>query len=507
MADDKDKKISDLDYLYESLDGAELVVVKNGKNYRTSASSVASSNPDLDHTKKDQIIYGKKTFKIRTSGGGIVVSGESFPPFYPQIQFNIGDDLVGSLQCYSGGLVWYGTDNQGYSILTTKNLAENLADNLPDTIVDTTSDQRITGEKTFHSAYGRGGLKVSGQSVFYPKIQFYYNESLVGTLQCSDSGVFRFFDTDGIGSEILTAKNIADYLPDTIVDTTSNQTITGEKTFHWDGSSGGLVVSAPVRNDPRITFMYDNEKNGYISFRMDNVLQLYTKSNSGFDQHIILTHTNLSKYLPSTVLTDENWKNTVIPSGNTGQVLTRTANGWAFEDAPSGGGGLAIDPLPAGSVASNSFISWDDRNNKLIWKNLPFYFSGTKMYACGAQYGEGSYGFSAGRNAMAESDNSIALGYETLTQAMYECAVGRFNKARGETWESSEGKADYTLFTVGNGTNGSRHNAFEVRQNGDVYIPNTKAGGLYYNAPMINLQDKIAELEAKIAALETQLNN
>lgn len=90
----------------------------------------------------------------------------------------------------------------------------------------------------------------------------------------------------------------------------------------------------------------------------------------------------------------------------------------------------------------------------------------------------------------------------------YEVAFGQYNV-------SSKSKNDYgdsgnTLFSIGNGYDFSsthnRHNALEIRQNGDIYIANTndtsitgdKAYSLY---PMIKLQDTITATAANTTAL------
>lgn len=90
----------------------------------------------------------------------------------------------------------------------------------------------------------------------------------------------------------------------------------------------------------------------------------------------------------------------------------------------------------------------------------------------------------------------------------YEVAFGQYNV-------SSKSKNDYgdsgnTLFSIGNGYDFSsthnRHNALEIRQNGDIYIANTndtsitgdKAYSLY---PMIKLQDTITATAENTTAL------
>lgn len=61
---------------------------------------------------------------------------------------------------------------------------------------------------------------------------------------------------------------------------------------------------------------------------------------------------------------------------------------------------------------------------------------------------------------------SAIFGYWNTTRNFYEFATGKYNNSNtGST------SADNTLFSVGNGTaDNARHNAFEIRHNGDIYI-------------------------------------
>jgi len=130
--------------------------------------------------------------------------------------------------------------------------------------------------------------------------------------------------------------------------------------------------------------------------------------------------------------------------------------------------------------------------------NLPIYSgkSSTSVSICSEN------GTAQGLNSISGFCSAgIGWGLKTLNSS--EITVGCFNQSRmystGDTWGSS---AD-TVFTVGNGSNdGKRHNALEVRQNGDIYIADTSqiendgdgetAGHNYYDVPMIKLQDALA---------------
>lgn len=79
-----------------------------------------------------------------------------------------------------------------------------------------------------------------------------------------------------------------------------------------------------------------------------------------------------------------------------------------------------------------------------------------------ASHAEGYY-------TSATSYVSHAEGYYTITLNEYEHASGQYNVSASAS--TTFGNSGNTLFSVGNGTSTSaRHNAFEIRQNGDIYI-------------------------------------
>jgi hypothetical protein len=89
---------------------------------------------------------------------------------------------------------------------------------------------------------------------------------------------------------------------------------------------------------------------------------------------------------------------------------------------------------------------------------------------------EGVYSVASGQSSHAEGWNTTAIGdtshtegYNTIANNIAEHASGRYNvsSSGSSTW----GDSGNTLFSVGNGNgDNARHNAFEIRQNGDIYI-------------------------------------
>lgn len=105
----------------------------------------------------------------------------------------------------------------------------------------------------------------------------------------------------------------------------------------------------------------------------------------------------------------------------------------------------------------------------------------------------GVYSHAEGDNTAAGGDYSFAGGRYSSANTIYSFAHGRYINANNES-EHSIGKfnvsntgstdANKTLFSVGNGTSASkRHNAFEIKQNGDIYLS--------LNGQDVKLQDQL----------------
>ena len=81
----------------------------------------------------------------------------------------------------------------------------------------------------------------------------------------------------------------------------------------------------------------------------------------------------------------------------------------------------------------------------------------------------GIYSHAEGFHTSATTNSCHAEGYHTKANNLAEHASGRFNVSSKAS--DTFGNAGNTLFSVGNGTaDNARHNAFEIRQNGDIYI-------------------------------------
>ena len=109
----------------------------------------------------------------------------------------------------------------------------------------------------------------------------------------------------------------------------------------------------------------------------------------------------------------------------------------------------------------------------------------------GGTTASGTYSHAEGEESIASGRSSHAEGGCTTAQNGWEHASGVFNNST--LTNTIFGNAGNTLFSVGNGSSTYKHNALEIRQNGDIYYSDTeKINGStvhYYDAPTRKLQD------------------
>ena len=111
----------------------------------------------------------------------------------------------------------------------------------------------------------------------------------------------------------------------------------------------------------------------------------------------------------------------------------------------------------------------------------------------------GPYSHAEGRDTYASGYYAHAEGVSTKASNQSEHASGQYNVSNKEN--TNFGDSGNTLLSVGNGSSVTDvHNAFEIRQNGDIYYSDTKkidgSTVYYYNAPIKKLQDAMVTSES-----------
>ena len=134
----------------------------------------------------------------------------------------------------------------------------------------------------------------------------------------------------------------------------------------------------------------------------------------------------------------------------------------------------------------------------------------------------GQMSFAYGSGCQASHDYAFMFGFNNRSNKTYQFLYGNQLKPKNElefifgkhNFSSSAttafGHSGNTIFSIGNGYDFSSthnlHNALEVRQNGDIYVPNTDdtsvTGDYAYSLyPMVRLQDTITATAANTSAL------
>ena len=115
-------------------------------------------------------------------------------------------------------------------------------------------------------------------------------------------------------------------------------------------------------------------------------------------------------------------------------------------------------------------------------------------------HAEGQYTNAAGICSHAEGLETVAEGYFSHTEGFYTKTLNRSEHASGQYNIST---SNSSLFTIGNGQDeSSRHNAFEVKNTGEIFIQKDKVN----TSEMISLQDKLSEISEKQKTIETDLS-
>lgn len=160
--------------------------------------------------------------------------------------------------------------------------------------------------------------------------------------------------------------------------------------------------------------------------------------------------------------------------------------------AQTGGGGKAIEAgrgisITTGETADTiSFslpISAGTGTNSIIENNANNIASGNYSHVEGrftkangiASHAEGYWSTAATNYSHAEGNGTVASGVHSHTEGNNTVANNQSEHASGQYNVSSSGSSTWgdsgnTLFSVGNGDWSGRHNAFEIRQNGDIYL-------------------------------------
>lgn len=186
-------------------------------------------------------------------------------------------------------------------------------------------------------------------------------------------------------------------------------------------------------------------------------------------------------------------KQTTLTAGTginiTDNVISATGGGGGGKAIEAGRGISVTTGETADTVSLNLPISAGTGTNSIVEGHTNNKASGSYSHAEGkgtvasgswgshaegaSTTASGSYSHAEGSDTKANGCYSHAEGYYTIASNNSEHANGQYNVSNKAN--TTFGNSGNTLFSVGNGTaDNARHNAFEIRQNGDIYL--TKDG-------------------------------
>lgn len=211
--------------------------------------------------------------------------------------------------------------------------------------------------------------------------------------------------------------------------------------------------------------------------------------------------------LSGTVYTIGNETTTAVTSASTdNEIPTAKA---VYDAIPQGGGGKAISAgtnisITTGETADtiNCTLNLENgTNSESGGIKLKSDAAGNEVRgrdACafgGGNQANGTNSFVTGYYNTGNTSSSFISGYKNKTTNNMEVLFGMLALSNGSQSSDLNGNSGCTLFAVGNGEWRSqvKHNAFEIRQNGDIYIADTNDTSTtnYYEKPMIKLQDAL----------------
>ena len=202
-------------------------------------------------------------------------------------------------------------------------------------------------------------------------------------------------------------------------------------------------------------------------------------------------------------------QDTLVSSQNIKTINNESLLGSGNIDIQGGGGGKAIEagrgisittgetadtvsfslPISTGRSDSLIFNVIDGGSKNVAGQNASAFgigcnAGGYASFVIGGSNTASTYSFAGGNTSKANGNTSFAFGYMGQANGAYSVTLGgsllRTNNqsehASGQFNVSSKasttfGDSGNTLFSVGNGTaDNARHNAFEIRQNGDIYL-------------------------------------
>ena len=354
-------------------------------------------------------------------------------------------------------------------------------DFIKDGMVDTVSISGSNLVITFNTDAGKEPISIPLSSIFNPNNYYTKNEidSKVNTINNNITNVDNKFDNYYTKTE--TNNNFqakGNYVSATTYNSytsTTNNAITNLQNNKLDASAYTPTDLSNYYNKTEVNNNFQ-AKGNYVSASTYNTYTSATNNAITILQNNKVDNSTYNSYTSTTNTAITNLQNSKQDKLTAGRAIDLTNNVVSFTLPISAGtGNNSIIENSTSNVASGSFSHAEGTNTKA-----------TSL----ASHAEGS-------NTIAKGIYSHAEGENTVANNAYEHASGRLNISR-VGGQGFFGETGSTIFTVGNGGAANKlHNAFEIRESGDIYVANTNASGYFDEKPMVRLQDYLKDDDTK----------
>ena len=333
-----------------------------------------------------------------------------------------------------------------------------VTDFVKDGMVDTVSISGSNLVITFNTDSGKEPISIPLTDIFNPSNYYTKSEinSKVNTINNNITNVDNKFDNYYTKTE---TNNSFQTKGNYVSASTYNSYTSTTNTAITNLQNNKLDVSAYTPTDL---------SNYYNKTEVDNKFQ--EKGN-------YVSASTYNSYTSATNTSIANLQNDKQDKLTAGRAIDITSNVVSFTLPVSAGTG-ANAILEGFATASNGRASHAEGNVTKAVGN----YSHAEGFATTAS---GDTSHAEGGGTFANGENSHSEGLGTIANNTAEHASGKYNVSNTGTTDAAK-----TLFSVGNGTaENIRHNAIDVRTNGDIYI---SSGGTS-TSPMIKLQDYLGD--------------
>ena len=464
--------------------------------FRKSASNdifVSANIAEFGMTKDELIAWYKANMVGSTGGGGGVTSGE--------VQTMIDESISGKADTDS--LSAY-TINEGIASSSQTYVVETPPYGSPSSIVNTL-DNSYEGLRVY---------KVDNYSTCY-LIGYDENDTEIGRITFSSENP-TIVDTTGFTDVIINRERISDSASTAIVE---GKELTAIKKFsfynnYWatDEETSVYFYNKAYNVTDAVRFDFAKKADG-INVTWGSWPELYITLTSGertitgvaayfdskyfrsyydqYDNHLLsIKESVFQDYAKTSAVTEEisaavSGKQDTLIAGRGISITTgETADTISVSLSISAGTG-------SNSIAEGSYTT--ARGNYSHAEGQYAKANGDSSHAEGfGSSADGSNSHAEGMLTVAKGHSAHAEGNGTRANNQAEHASGLYNVCNSAS--TTFGNSGNTLFSVGNGTaDNARHNAFEIRQNGDIYCSD--------GTNDVKLQDTITATAANTSAL------